>query len=186
MVMKCVLRGALDELPDPRVNVAPWIAFWTKWTGSWQTLVRKFVRLAGETPSLAYEALGMVGVDVAWLVADADDEERWCTECWKEFKSVAAVRCHKIRVHGLRNPLAQKFVGSTCTQCDVQFHLRDRLMMHLRGSACGDAMLWAPDVFPEVIAEENKKARETIKANRKLGLHDWAGPSARGGKARPD
>ena len=144
----------------------------------------KFARIAGETPSLAYEALGVVGVDVAWLVADADNEERWCTECWKEFKSVAAVRCHKIRAHGLSSPLDQKFVGTTCTQCGLEFHLRDRLMIHLRGSACGDALLRAPDFCPEEIVEENAKARELIKANRKCGLHDWAGPSARAGVAR--
>ena len=115
-------------------------------------------------------------MEVADQAADADDEERLCIECGRDFPSLNALAAHRMRAHGLRHPFRDRIRGTICPGCARDFGLRDRLLTHIRGlMGCTGVVQPLPLLSPEEVQAEDAAARAQVRANQKAGLYRWAG-----------
>ena len=144
------------------------------------SVVKRALRIAGEDPHRAYDAMQAEGLEVAELAGDADDQEWLCMGCGRDFPSLHSLAAHRKQVHAKRLPLRRKLPSAVCPGSNVQFFLRDRTLAHLRNSmACAAVVEQLPDLPEDRIAELDAEARQLIRANQRQGLHRLAGPPCR-------
>ncbi len=119
--------------------------------------------------------------------AAADVDEFMCEACWRWFGSVAAVKLHRVRDHGLneRALLARQCcAGSDCPHCGTDFVTRIRATRHLVHGASACVQACASDALPRVAAGTVAEAEETdrlLRARlRRIGVRVSAGMPCRG------
>ena len=93
----------LRHLPDPLLEPAAWEAAWS--SEAWPGHLRALRKAAVASPSRAAAIVAQVpevgppqGVDEEG--SDSDPDEFLCGNCSKVFKSIAACKAHRAKVHG--------------------------------------------------------------------------------------
>ena len=99
---------------------------------------------------------------------------RQCAECPRAFASVQALGQHRRRDHGYMHPIRRMVWGSKCTECNVQFHTRPRLIQHLTydNVKCRTSFLAGEplELSIEHIMKLDAADAAKAKANRRAGL----------------
>ncbi len=119
---------------------------------------------------------------------DSDPEEFLCGRCEAVFTTPGGVATHRLKAHAdLPNlPLAWRkaVIGTSCPVCGTDFHLRLRVLHHLRSSgnatlgSCREEILAGglAEHSPELVAAADAADAAHRKACRRLGVHVLAGP----------
>ena len=128
--------------------------------------------------------------DGAELGGDADigqasstDGEFLCVDCGHEARTLARLKLHRLRVHGVRRAARQFVVDSVCPACGGDFRSRLRVLKHLeRGaSACQAALASGrlPVFSAEAIAAADATDALARRAAKDRGVWPESGPPAR-------
>eukprot|EP00969_Alexandrium_andersonii_P180881 7993080-Alexandrium_andersonii.AAC.1 len=112
----------LRSLPTPHDDPIPWILDVRGDHSSWKARIRKYVKQSmflvpsqPVPPSVVHDE-----------AAERDEGVHVCETCGKSFSKLPSLRTHQFSVHGLRNPIAKKVVGTSCMACGTNFHTRAR------------------------------------------------------------
>ena len=111
-------------LPDPRTNSSSWYLFVVsdKYLDYVHTAVGKHVPNDRQTH------------------ADPIISEIQCELCTRRFPTLAAMRLHQFKIHGVKNKMRNYVEDGNCPVCLKMFHSRVNLLQHLtaRSKRCAD------------------------------------------------
>ena len=118
--MKRCLPFKLASLPDPCVELSPWLDL--SKSPSWMKLVKKAV----DVSTTSY--LDMV---TPQLDDESEAHHVFCYECGQSFHSFRLLRNHCHRAHGYKSPTRAYLPSNECLACLTLFGSRDRAVQHL-------------------------------------------------------
>ena len=176
------IPGKVGSLPDPRIDMMPWEAFWRTWPVQWAALVALMVQAAAKQP-VEFEkklvSLGVRATDGREPVAECDGWVCNIDGCLREFSTTVGLAAHRTRAHGYTAPERNLVASSLCPVCGTDFRSRKRARLHLRYGALGCRLAMEEGRIPEVeeclIAEADAAQAAAGRAFRRTGAVLGAG-----------
>ena len=141
-------------LPDPTLNMGPWLDILRNHPSYWKRLVRRACQHAIQQRHLtqqvrdfheqAFEILNRNGIldYTPPCSRDIHEEQHFgCLACGIRFWSFAGECVHMCRRHGQVAEHRFLFDGTQCPECQKEFHTHGRLSQHLRyAQRCQEAL----------------------------------------------
>ncbi len=176
------IPGKVSSLPDPRVDMVPWEAFWRSWPAQWAALVALMLGVAAKEPVEFEKLLRIVGHGATDALEPAAEGDGWlcgALGCGREFTTAVGLAAHRTRAHGYTAPERSLVVSSVCPVCGKDFRSRKRARLHLRYGArdCRLACLEGriPAAGEELVAEADAAQAAAGRAFRRTGAVLGAG-----------
>ena len=181
-VMWLSIPGKVGGLPDPRVDMMPWEAFWREWPAQWTALVTLMVGVASKQPVEFEKMMSSVGhraTDGREPAAEGDGWLCGALGCGREFSTAVGLAAHRTRAHGYTAPERSLVASSLCPVCGTDFRSRKRARLHLRYGALGCRLAMVegriPEAGEELIAEADAAQAAAGRAFRRTGAVLGAG-----------
>ena len=176
------IPGKVGSLPDPRIDMMPWEAFWRTWPVQWAALVALMVQAAAKDPVEFEKKLVSLGVRATDGREPAAECDGWVCNmdgCLREFSTTVGLAAHRTRAHGYTAPERNLVASSLCPVCGTDFRSRKRARLHLRYGALGCRLAMEEGRIPEVegclIAEADAAQAAAGRAFRRTGAVLGAG-----------
>ena len=114
----------LQHMPDPKVSIYDWFAFFSSDPNGSQSLVRKIsARLKVDS----------IATDVPPTLPNESRDHK-CFACNECFPSRTQMLSQASNKHHYRSPIVMRICTTHCPVCGYDFHTRERIIKHIRRS----------------------------------------------------